>query len=178
MINSVGLQVQSFLHEKSTKKYFHQFLENPLNKGNYFWAGIAGRYTKRPAIAQTRITSFINNIVTFWYEDHKDKCKINIALPALDFIGKLVAHIHDHHFKQIRYSGLLAARSRSANLERSRVLLNLDEPQMWLRTSWSHRIRAFSGNDPLTCPKCKLEMTKTQIHFPNRGDPIVLKKVA
>ena len=137
-----------------------------------------GRYTKRPAIAQTRITSFINNIVTFWYEDHKDKCKINIALPALDFIGKLVAHIHDHHFKQIRYSGLLAARSRSANLERSRVLLNLDEPQMWLRTSWRHRIRAFSGNDPLTCPKCKLEMTKTQIHFPNRGDPIVLKNVA
>jgi hypothetical protein len=137
-----------------------------------------GRYTKRPAIAQTRISSFINNVVTFWYEDHKEKCKINVSLPALDFIGKLVAHIHDHHFKQIRYSGLLAARSRTTNLQRARVLLDLAKPQMWLRTSWRKRIHSFTGKDPLLCPLCQLEMTKTQIHFPNRGDPIVLKKAA
>jgi len=137
-----------------------------------------GRYTKRPAIAQTRITSFINNIVTFWYEDHKEKRKINISLPALEFIGKLVAHIHDRHFKQIRYAGLLAPRSRTSNLERARALLGQGEPQMWLKVTWRNSIKIFTGRDPLTCPECDLEMLRTQIHWPSRGDPHVFKKVS
>jgi hypothetical protein len=137
-----------------------------------------GRYTKRPAIAQTRITSFINNVVTFWYEDHKEKRKINISLPALDFIGKLVAHIHDRHFKQIRYAGLLASRSRTFNLERARVLLGHGEPQMWLKITWRNAIKVFTGRDPLTCPQCDLELKRTHIHWPSRGDPYVLKNVS
>jgi hypothetical protein len=137
-----------------------------------------GRYTKRPAIAQTRITSFINNVVTFWYEDHKEKRKINVSLPALDFIGKLVTHIHDHHFKQIRYAGLLAPRSRTSYLERARVLLGQGDPQMWLKISWRNSIKTFTGHDPLACPRCNLEMHRTQIHWPSRGDPHVFKKAS
>lgn len=137
-----------------------------------------GRYTKRPAIAQTRITSFLNNVVTFWYEDHREKQKINISLPAQEFIGKLLPHIHDSHFKQIRYAGLLAPRIRTSSLEKARVLLGQGDPQMWIKTTWRHRIHSYTGRDPLICPKCNLEMVRTQIYWPSRGDPYVLKKVS
>jgi hypothetical protein len=67
-----------------------------------------GRYTKRTPIATTRISSFIDHQVTFWFQDHHTQERITWTLPSLEFIARLIPHIHDHHFKQIRYSGFLA----------------------------------------------------------------------
>ena len=165
----LGLKVLEKAYTSATQWYVHvgEKLANAKKVVKYI-----GRYTKRPAIAQTRITSFINNIVTFWYEDHKEKQKINVSLPALDFIGKIVAHIHDHHFKQIRYAGLLAPSSRTANLERARILLAQGEPQMWFKNSWRNRIHSFTGVDPHCCPNCDQKTFRTHIQLPSRGDPI------
>jgi hypothetical protein len=128
-----------------------------------------GRYTKRPAIANTRISSFENNIVTFWFEDHKTEEKTSLSMPAQDFIGKLIAHIHDHHFKQIRYSGLLAPRVKSKLMTIARKLLDLRNVQPWLKVSWRLRITVFSGHDPLHCVKCGVDLLKSMLCFVQQG---------
>lgn len=119
-----------------------------------------GRYTKRPAIAQTRISSIENNQVTFWFEDHKEKQKINITLPALDFIAKLLPHIHDVNFKQIRYAGLLAPRIKTQALETARFLLGKGNPQLAFKNCWRSRIKLLTNSDPLLCPNCDTQLTK------------------
>jgi len=124
-----------------------------------------GRYTKRPAIAQTRISSFENNQVTFWYEDHKEKQKINVTLSAQDFIKKLLPHIHDQNFKQIRYSGLLAPSIRTKALSTARFLLGKGKAQLWFIDSWRQRIKDLTDADPLICPNCQVELQKTATKF-------------
>jgi len=134
-------------------------------KGAKKVAKYIGRYTKRPAIAVSRITSFVDNIVTFWYEDHKSQKHIEVKLPALDFIGKLVRHIHDINFKQISYSGLMATAIKTKALLIARELLNLKNLQPWLKISWRTRIHMITNSDPLRCLKCGIEMLRSNIVF-------------
>ena len=47
-----------------------------------------GRYTGRPAIADSRIVSYDGKNVTFYYDDHKTKKRIEETLSAIDFIKK------------------------------------------------------------------------------------------
>lgn len=113
-----------------------------------------GRYTKRPAMAASRIISFKDNVVTFWYEDHKTDKHITAKLDVLDFIGKLIVHIHDKRFCQIRYAGLLAPRRKTAALALIATLLNAPTPPPLPKVTWQQRLIHLTGVDPLKCPHC------------------------
>ena len=65
-----------------------------------------GRYLNRPAIAESRIKEYDGKEVLFWYEDHNTKKKIDVRLPVLEFIGKLVSHIPPKNFHMVRRYGL------------------------------------------------------------------------
>ena len=65
-----------------------------------------GRYVSRPAIAESRIISYDGEKVTFWYEQHEDNKRIEITLPVLEFIGKVVRHVPERYFKMVRYYGI------------------------------------------------------------------------
>lgn len=66
------------------------------------------RYTGRPAMAQSRITHYDGQYVTFWYQRHEDYQKVTEILSSIDFIKRLIVHIHDEQFKTVRYYGLYA----------------------------------------------------------------------
>lgn len=66
------------------------------------------RYTGRPAMAQSRITHYDGQQVTFWYQRHEDHQKVTETLHAIDFIKRLIIHIPDQQFKTVRYYGLYA----------------------------------------------------------------------
>ena len=60
-----------------------------------------GRYLSRPAIAEYRISEYDGKNVTFWYENKNPKEKVTVKMDALDFIGKLVNHIHPKGFRVV-----------------------------------------------------------------------------
>lgn len=74
-----------------------------------------GRYTKRAVLAEYRITSYDGKKVRFAFKDYAEGGKTSFkTLPVLAFIGRLVRHVPDKHFKMVRYSGLFATRSSAA----------------------------------------------------------------
>lgn len=118
-----------------------------------------GRYTKRPAIAESSIKFYDGQFVTFTYQDHRLERKSTLTLPVLDFIGRLIRHIPDTNFRIIRYSGFYANRVRGKllptvfalfkqNYEKARLHL------LSLRSWWRSQIERFTHLDPLVCPLC------------------------
>ena len=76
-----------------------------------------GRYLVRPAIAEYRIIKYDRKKVTFWYENKNPKKKIEVTMDALDFIGKLVNHIHPKGFRVVRRYGLYSRRKNKLSIE-------------------------------------------------------------
>ena len=68
-----------------------------------------GRYLRHPAIANSRIDRYNEDIVRFFYEDHKGK-KIRKVMKVFDFISAIIQHIPDKHFRLVRYYGICARR--------------------------------------------------------------------
>ena len=78
--------------------------------------GYVGRYTNRPVIAQSRIIQFDSDSVTFNYIDKRNKETKNIQCSPSDFIGLLVQHIPNKHFKMLYYYGIFANRCKAKYL--------------------------------------------------------------
>ena len=47
-------------------------------------------------------------MVTFHYNRHEDEQLIIETIPVMNFIKRLIIHIPDENFKQIRYYGIYA----------------------------------------------------------------------
>lgn len=76
-----------------------------------------GRYLKRPVIAQSRIRSYDWENITFEYIDKYDWEQKEITAPANEFIGLLLQHIPNKHFKMVYYSGIFAHRIKKKYLK-------------------------------------------------------------
>lgn len=63
-----------------------------------------GRYVRHPAIANTRISGYDGENVTFWYFDNKNQ-KHHRTLKIFEFIKSLIQHVPERQFKMIRYYG-------------------------------------------------------------------------
>jgi hypothetical protein len=118
-----------------------------------------GRYTKRPAIAESRIIGYDGETVTFNFVDHKTEKLTYHTLPAQEFIGKLIRHIPDNNFRIIRYSGFYANRVRGELLPKVFVILKQDyekaiQKLAHLGSWWRTQIERFTKLDPLICPVC------------------------
>ena len=133
-----------------------------------------GRYTKRAVLAEYRITYYDGKTVRFAFKDYAEGGKTSFkVLSVLAFIGRLVRHIPDKHFKMVRYGGIFATRWRSEYLPQARRALgqeyNLpdtaaDETPVSLG-SWRERRHAETGVDPLRCSHCCQPMLLQEVAF-------------
>jgi hypothetical protein len=66
-----------------------------------------GRYVRHPAIANSRITGFDGNHVTFFYREYRNfETKTHfVTMMTYEFISALIQHIPPKQFKMIRYYG-------------------------------------------------------------------------
>lgn len=127
-----------------------------------------GKYLKRPPIGETRIKHYDGNTVTFEYLDHYTDTKEIISLPVLDFIERLICHIPDKHFRNIRYYGFLANRLRGKLLPLVHKLLHTKTAittKVYL--SWSNMIQTTYKYDPLKCPLCKSTVLLNAVILPS-----------
>jgi hypothetical protein len=129
-----------------------------------------GKYLKRPPLGETRIKAYDGTTVTFEYLDHYTHTTATMTLPVLEFLGRLIAHIPDRYFRNIRYYGFLATRVRGQLLPRVRQLLgqvvNLTLSAQKVYTSWRQMLVSTFGKDPLRCPACGSLMALSFIVFP------------
>ena len=128
-----------------------------------------GRYAKRPVMAETRLTAFDGNLVSFSFKDKDTQKESVLSFPVFEFIGKLIRHIPDKHQRMIRYSGLFANRCKEAYLKLIHSLISSGKQFLFSFTdnsiSWRQSISKFTGTDPLLCPRCLTVMSLTSLTF-------------
>lgn len=109
----------------------------------------AGRYVRRPPIAQHRFLNIAGEHVEFWTNDRKLKRRVKTRYQTDDFVKALADHTLDHYQHAVRSFGLLAP--RSIGMMRSALFLLLG--QRWRerprRLKYRHSILRSFGRDPL-----------------------------
>lgn len=127
-----------------------------------------GRYTKRAVLAEYRITHYDGKIVRFAFKDYAHGGKTSFkTMRVLAFIGRLIRHVPDKHFKMVRYAGLFATRWKARYLAQARAALGQVENSTEAATTasapasllpWRQRRIVEQGRDPLLCRVCKIPM--------------------
>lgn len=143
-------------------------------KNAQFVVRYIGRYTKRPAIAESRITAYDGKMVTFSYKEHRMTQQATLTLPVFEFIERLIVHIPDVNFRIIRYFGFYANRVRGKLLPKVFTILKQDyemakQKLANLGSWWRERIERFTKRDPLTCSVCFVPLTLISVAYMTRG---------
>ncbi len=112
------------------------------------------RYTHRVAIANSRIKTLKDGMVTFTAKNRKKNRIESITISAVEFIRRFLLHSLPKGFVRIRHYGFLANRSRMANLKTIRKLLKLPDQLAKAQASLQEMMLQLTGIDITTCPCC------------------------
>ncbi len=80
-------------------------------KSKTHFLGYAGRYVRRPPIAQKRVTHVDKQIVRFWYKDKKLRRRIDVEVTPEEFIDRWGQHIPERYKHAVKSFGLFAPRA-------------------------------------------------------------------
>ena len=73
----------------------------------------AGRYVRRPPIAQFRFTKITDREVRFWTKDKILKRRVSVSYTPEEFVATLAEQVPNRYQHAIRYFGLLAPVSKA-----------------------------------------------------------------
>jgi hypothetical protein len=142
-------QLKARLYEKNWIIDVRDSVNNPEHLLEYL-----ARYTHRVAIANSRILSLKNGMVTFKAKNRKKNRKEQVTISAVEFIRRFLLHSLPEGFVRIRHYGFLANRNRSANLKTIRQLIGLPDPPEKQIASVAHIMLKLTGIDIALCPCC------------------------
>jgi hypothetical protein len=111
--------------------------------------GYAGRYARRPPIAQHRFREINRQEIRFVTKDTRTKQIVETLYTPAKFLTTLADHIPERYRHNIRYFGLLAPRVKGQTHDAVFALLGqerLGKPQ---RIRWAESIKRSFGVDPL-----------------------------
>lgn len=111
------------------------------------------RYVARPPMAESRIIDYDKTYVTFWYQDRKDKTIIIEKIHAFEFISRVIIHIPDKHFKQIRFYGAYH-NSTKIKIAIANIITKDKIDYINSLTTWRIMILKNFNIDPLNCKEC------------------------
>jgi hypothetical protein len=113
------------------------------------------RYTHRVAIANSRIKSLKDGMVTFSIKNRKQNRTEQVTVTAVEFIHRFLLHSLPKGFVRIRHYGFLANRDRSQNLTAIRHLMGLSDPSGKCISTIEEMIKKLTGIDISLCPSCR-----------------------
>lgn len=122
------------------------------------------RYIGRPVMAQSRITDYDGNNVSYWYQTHEDNQIVHVTEHAHKFIEKLIIHIPEKGFNMLRYYGLYALPDKMTSKLIRLVSRHTRCARRFLRL-WAVRIEIAFHKDSLKCP-CGGYMEFKDIYVP------------
>jgi hypothetical protein len=109
----------------------------------------AGRYVRRPPIAQRRITSIGDKSMTYWAKDKKSGMRVEICCSLEDFIDRWVQHIPDRYEHLVRCFGLFAPRALGECSAAVFAFLGQTQGQRPKPRRWADSIERDFGWNPL-----------------------------
>ena len=104
-------------------------------------------------MTESRILDYDGTYVTFWYQRHNDDLIIIEKIHSFEFISRIIVHIPDNNFKQIRFYGAYH-NSTKINIDIVRFLSNELVKFKKTLNKWRTMITISFEKDPLTCPNC------------------------
>lgn len=89
------------------------------------------RYAARPAMAESRITSYDKKTddVVWFYDDHKTEERIVVKEKGINLLKKMIIHIPDKNFRLVRYYGFYNNKCQDM-LEKIHVLLGKESKRV------------------------------------------------
>ena len=109
----------------------------------------AGRYVRRPPIAQRRITYIGQRNVRFWYKDKKLRRRVYVQCSLEEFIDRWAQHIPERYQHAVRGFGLFAPRAlRQTSAAIFAILGQKRRPRPKPRR-WADSLKRDFGHDPL-----------------------------
>lgn len=112
------------------------------------------RYVARPVMAESRIIDYDGEFVTFWYQRHNDDLIIIEKIHVFEFILRLIIHVPDYNFKQIRFYGAYH-NSTIFKIDVAKLLTKEKADYKIKLNNWRSLILLSFKSDPLNCPVCK-----------------------
>lgn len=125
----------------------------------------AGRYIRRPPIAQHRFSKIEGGEVRFIRKDLKTRKWVETPYSIEDFIVTLADHVPDRYRHAVRYFGLLAPGARGRTDLGLFALLRQPKRQRPVRLSWAASLRKDFNLDPL------LDGSSQRMHWVRRVGP-------
>lgn len=181
------------IDEKSYKKFLgtEKVILNKFKNGSYFYgkatpngsysiesaratAKYIARYASHPAISERRIISYDEKtkIVKWFYDPHEDDLKEDgdeklgrqfIEEHAYEFIKRLIIHIPENNFVQIRYYGFYSNKFSKKDSLFNKLFSSKDIEKMMLKLEWKQGLLYAFGYNPLLC-ECGAEMVYNPDH--------------
>jgi hypothetical protein len=147
-----------------TKKWVVS-VRDPVNQPQHVLEYLA-RYTHRVAIANSRLKTLKDGMVTFTAKDRKKNLIEPVTISAVEFIRRFLLHSLPKGFVRIRHYGFLANRNRMANLKTIRRLLKLPTELLKMQASLEQMMLQLTGIDITTCPCCNKGKMKLLAEIP------------
>ncbi len=123
------------------------FVDNLTSKEHFF--KYAGRYVRRPPVAQHRFSRITADVISFRTKDLKLKREVLTEHSPEEFIRLLAEHVPDLYRHTTRYFGLLAPRSRARKMAGVFAVLKQQATARLERESWADSMTRCFGVDPL-----------------------------
>jgi hypothetical protein len=130
-------------YEKPWSFYVEQF------GSKYHFLKYAGRYVRRPPIAQNRITTITESEVTYRWKDRRAKKQALRTCDLQEFVALLGEHVPDRYQNSIRYFGLLAPYTQRQTKAALYALLGQTPRPHPPRLLYPESIKRDFGYDPL-----------------------------
>ena len=109
----------------------------------------AGRYARRPPIAQHRFEEITDATVRFSLKDKRLKRRVSHECSPAEFVALLAEHVPDRYRHAVRYFGLLAPRSKRQTATGIFLMLGQQRRPRPRRLGWAYSVRRDFGSDPL-----------------------------
>jgi hypothetical protein len=132
-------------------------------KSKLHFLGYAGRYVRRPPIAQKRVTEVGERIVRFWYRDKKLRKKIEVECSPEEFVDRWSQHIPDRYKPAVKSFGLFAPRASQKTFDAVFAILGQERRSRPKPRPWAELIKREFKRDPLLDSKGERLMWKRRI---------------
>ncbi len=109
----------------------------------------AGRYLRRPPIAQRRITWIGERAVRFWYKDKRLRRRVHVRCSLEEFIARWAQHIPERYQHAVRSFGLFAPRVLGQTSAAIFAILGQERRPRPKPRPWAESIERDFGHDPL-----------------------------
>jgi hypothetical protein len=109
----------------------------------------AGRYVRRPPIAQRRITDIGERTITFWFKDKKLGRRVFVQCSLEEFIDRWAQHIPGRYQHAVRSFGLFAPRSLGQTSAAIFAILEQERRPRPKPRPWADSLKRDFGHDPL-----------------------------